>query len=338
MKRMLANGVSSLVIGGLMVSMIACPANAEEIEPIAGSMAMTANTVVFLDRVFELVDTFENESAAIVAFEAEHPGVISAIRDSGDLPPLDGDTASFYKQQAWNGTGDGAVRPGWNEAEGFFDYLENRAENAEISGWLDDIEASYESGEIDYDEAMRSAQMMVPDKGANHAGGISVDVSTYAMGVNLTAARAYAETYATKYNPKYGYEYAIHDSADCTNFASQILLAGGISMDTYMSESSGWWWKAKNSRSISWRNADTFKNYMGSTYSTKRWNSFKGNVTAGDFIGLDATSDGIVDHIGFVYTTGPSGVYIAQHSSDYIMWNGGWPDKSGSGTYYRVRR
>ncbi|RSX54492.1 hypothetical protein [Bifidobacterium samirii] len=179
MKRMFANGVSSLVIGGLMVSMTVCPANAEETEPIAGSMAMTTNTVVFLDRTFELVDTFENESAAVVAFESEHPGVISAIRDSGGLPALDGDTASLYKQQAWAGLGDGTVLPGWNEAEGFFDYLENRAENAEISGWLDDIEASYESGEIDYDEAMQSARMVLPDKGANHAGGLPADICAY---------------------------------------------------------------------------------------------------------------------------------------------------------------
>lgn len=53
---------------------------------------------------------------------------------------------------------------------------------------------------------------------------------------------------------------------------------------------------------------------------------------------LDSNSDGTVDHIGFAYDVGLNGVYIAQHSDDYIKWNGKWGNSNAKGTYYRVRR
>jgi hypothetical protein len=46
-----------------------------------------------------------------------------------------------------------------------------------------------------------------------------------ALGYDREAAVKYAETWAYYFNPLY-----YHYGADCTNFASQILFAGGISM------------------------------------------------------------------------------------------------------------
>ncbi|WP_353067165.1 amidase domain-containing protein [Arcanobacterium hippocoleae] len=140
-------------------------------------------------------------------------------------------------------------------------------------------------------------------------------------------------------NPKYGVEKTkIFWDADCTNFASQILLAGGVDMDTYNDVYKGWWWKGKGNRSVLWINANTFKNYMGSGYSTRSWRSFVSNVRSGDFIGVDFGNDGSVDHIGFVYSKSGSRLRIAQHTRNYLDWNGDWPDSDNEGKYYRVRR
>lgn len=84
--------------------------------------------------------------------------------------------------------------------------------------------------------------------------------------------------------------------------------------------------------------ANVFKNYMGSGYKTKNWKSFVNNVRDGDFIGIDFKSDGSVDHIGFVHTKSGGRLRIAQHTVNYLKWNGDWPKYDGKGTYYRVRR
>jgi hypothetical protein len=110
-------------------------------------------------------------------------------------------------------------------------------------------------------------------------------------------------------------------------------------MDYYNDIASGWWWRSIGNRSLSWIQANTFANYMGSGYNSTSWNSLKNNVRAGDFIGYDSGDDGAVDYIGFVYSkSSTQGLRIAQHSADYLRWEGetGWPNISGR--YYRIRR
>lgn len=186
-------------------------------------------------------------------------------------------------------------------------------------------------------DAVEQARMLVPTKPEN--GNDRPVYQPRNSGINLTAARNYARKYAVNPNPKYGVEKTkIFLDDDCTNFASQILLAGGVGMDTYNDVHKGWWWKGKGNRSVSWINANTFKNYMGSAYSTRSWRSFVSNVRSGDFLVLDFGNDGSVDHIGFVYSKRGGRLQIAQHTRNYLDWNGGWPDSDNKGKYYRVRR
>lgn len=154
---------------------------------------------------------------------------------------------------------------------------------------------------------------------------------------NLNGAISYAKKYAKEPNPLY-YKW----SADCTNFVSQVLNAGGIGMVTTNSENSGWWYKSSSQRSISWIRADTFSRYMGRVgykNSSVNWNSFVGKLKAGDFIGYDSSGDGSVDHMAFITDKSGSQVQIAQHTTNYLKWSNstGWKTNSKNRVLYIVR-
>jgi hypothetical protein len=68
----------------------------------------------------------------------------------------------------------------------------------------------------------------------------------------------YADKYADSPNSEYN-----HYGADCTNFVSQILYAGGLSQDsTWYSTVTEYGDKSLRTDSAAWTNADTFKNYI----------------------------------------------------------------------------
>lgn len=176
----------------------------------------------------------------------------------------------------------------------------------------------------------------------------------------LTNAINYASTYAVNYNTATYYGF----SADCTNFASQILENAGIGQVSYYpDEFSGWWHYVyyflgikihKHSRS--WAGADTFSRYMG--ISNKRvinsnyaFELFSTDISAGDFIAADWENDGSWNHIGFVafkssFKNTYNGMYyydfkVAQHTNDYFAWTSsttnGW-DATDGRVYAIVRK
>ena len=153
---------------------------------------------------------------------------------------------------------------------------------------------------------------------------------------DLNAAVRYAEKYAwTPNKNEYGVATSFSNGeVDCTNFASQILHASGVSQVVYNNKNSGWWhrknWFGGHDYSISWINADVFARYMGVGYTTTNHQSFAQNIIVGDFIAFDRESNGTWDHMGFVTYRDNSerwynGKYyqnyiVAQHTSNYNMW------------------
>lgn len=294
-----------------------------------------ANIEEFMGEQFSLLDTYENAEDVKDEYLGTYSTYVESLQKEFSLAELTVNTASDYKSAVLssNSSAQIDVQPLLQ----FLDIYENEQENAEIISHFEEMSHRVNEGILHEEEAVEQARMLVPTKPEN-----ANDRPVYQprnSGINLTAARNYARKHAVNPNPKYGVEKTkIFWDADCTNFASQILLAGGVGMDTYNDVYKGWWWKGKGNRSVSWINANTFKNYMGSGYSTRSWRSFVSNVRPGDFIGLDFGNDGSVDHIGFVYSKSGGRLRIAQHTRNYLDWNGSWPDSDNEGKYYRVRR
>ncbi len=147
---------------------------------------------------------------------------------------------------------------------------------------------------------------------------------------NVTNANTYA--YANAGNTSsstYGYVYSSDGNpADCANFASQILIAGGESMvNTFPNVYSGWWHVnlvVEHKYSRSWSFAPTFATYhSSSSFATRTYSTFTSKLQGGSFIAFDKGNDGSYDHIAYVTSVNNfmSGGYydhnIAQHSPNY---------------------
>ena len=81
-------------------------------------------------------------------------------------------------------------------------------------------------------------------------------MKTFLFEPNLT--KEYAEKWALKRNPKY-FDFSTI-GGDCTNFASQCLLAGAPSMN--FEQTYGWYYNNINDRSPSWTGVLYFKNFI----------------------------------------------------------------------------
>lgn len=158
-------------------------------------------------------------------------------------------------------------------------------------------------------------------------------------GFNITNGVNYAINHAT--NPAAIIYYYYYSSGDCTNFASQILEAGGYGQNNTGNINSGWWHTVRlenigitpvpnyvHESSKSWRIVSNFINYFGihSTYTSHK--SFAQNLRRGSFISFDDGGDGNWNHMAFVtqVDTGYSTVLgyrdykVAQHTRNYHLW------------------
>lgn len=107
---------------------------------------------------------------------------------------------------------------------------------------------------------------------------------------------------------------------DCTNYASQVIYAGGAPMiKGYTLE---WYYYSYQNRSPSWTSAELLYNFLSHNKSTgphgKEISSINDLLT-GDLIQLDFTGDGKFDHTAVVYN--PTGYLnkfptITAHSLD----------------------
>jgi hypothetical protein len=134
----------------------------------------------------------------------------------------------------------------------------------------------------------------------------------------------YALKYALKPNPNYRYFSLTNTGGDCSNFISQCLLAGGVSMN------STWWYKKGNPLNT---NGDTWSfqwSIAGSLYFYLRKNEKfnlpgpKGTeivdkqiLEIGDLIYFE-DNKGNIFHSAIITSTGNEAILISQHSFEAL--------------------
>lgn len=168
------------------------------------------------------------------------------------------------------------------------------------------------------------------------------------LALNTKNAITYATTYADSPNtPSYKY----WENMDCTNFASQILTAGGLYHTLSWNYTRGH--NGVHTWTHAWSYANEFFDYFAaknSSSQTKDHYAFSVGISAGDFIAFDKAGDSGWDHIGFVteadtYAATYGGKYyydyrVAQHSDNYNRWTSKsdnyWDDKPSTCIYGRL--
>ncbi|MDR1700654.1 MAG: amidase domain-containing protein [Lachnoclostridium sp.] len=137
------------------------------------------------------------------------------------------------------------------------------------------------------------------------------------MPYNRTAAIAYAHEWAFKRNPDF---YDFSDiGGDCTNFASQCLLAGGEKMNFH--NPMGWYYTSINDRSAAWSGVPFLYDFLISNTGEGPKADEVGieQIAPGDIIQL-SFKENIFNHSLFVVDTGEfpniSNVLIATHTLD----------------------
>lgn len=243
--------------------------------------------------------------------------------------------------------------------EAFYDIYENNAKNNEIKDYLRN----------NPNPDAETLAMLLPYNSPFSIEYFQTRDATRAnpQYFNIEGGITYATNHAISVNTKdYGYFY----KSDCTNFASQILIAGGIIMhDMYPDEQSGWWHRrtldglghAQHRYSVSWINADRFVKFMGTSGNEyTSFYTFSGKLNRGDFIAFDSEKDGDWNHLGFVTQIGSYGTYsytddsgvlrskyyrdfkVAQHTRDYHEWtssgSNNWEALDGTAKFAIVRR
>jgi hypothetical protein len=244
----------------------------------------------------------------------------------------------------------------------FLDIYENESKNNAIKALL--------TSNADIDQETLAYLLPCNDPYVkNYFNGIYTAQPRAAQYFNKSLGRTYAIRYATTPNQS---EYGYINGADCTNFASQILIAGGINMhDRYPYKLEGWWHKEVqewhgnsyvwvHQYSTSWVNADSFVRFMGTSGNEyTSFQTFSGKLISGDFIALDYGRDGDWNHLGFVCDIGSYGTYyytvngvqhskyyrnftVAQHTGQYYAWTSsdtnGWEVADGTAKFAIVRR
>lgn len=132
------------------------------------------------------------------------------------------------------------------------------------------------------------------------------------------AAYRYAKKWAFERNPKYYNFDGI--GGDCTNFASQILHAGGCAMD--YSRWTGWYYTSVNNRAPSWTSVEYLYKFLIN-------NKDKGPIAEectiddleiGDIIQLNFNYDDKFNHSPIVVKIDeprkPENIFIAAHTYD----------------------
>ena len=239
----------------------------------------------------------------------------------------------------------------------FFDIYENKAQNEEIKAYLESTP----------NPDPETLAYMLPYNAPFSVEYFenAVPTAAAAQTFNVTNGTAYAVKWAEARNYP---TYPSYDG-DCANFASQILIAGGIQMHESPSTDSGWWCRTVGTTnpgtshitSKSWRLANNFVRFMGTSGNEyTSFYTFSTKVRAGDFIAYDGARDGSWDHVGFITTTGDVGTYnyrdddnvvrskyyrtfcVAQHNTDYYAWvhsaKNNWELLDGKATFAIVRR
>lgn len=135
------------------------------------------------------------------------------------------------------------------------------------------------------------------------------------MPYDREAAAAYAHKWAYSFNPDfYNFDQL---GGDCTNFASQCLLAGGLEMN--YTPTFGWYYINVNSRAPAWTGVNelfrflTTNNGVGPRANVVRF----ADIELADLIQIDFGGDDTFDHTPIVVDVGmrtPETILVAAHS------------------------
>jgi hypothetical protein len=174
---------------------------------------------------------------------------------------------------------------------------------------------------------------------------------------NRAAAKSYIESYVT--TPNTSYAWFGNDGGDCTNFASQVLRAGGMSFTSTSSSPTYNHWYYYNStwgtgRTSTWTDAHYFRQHWGQVNGVGKarayemkiytagdladnnsiWQSLYSSVKSGDIIQFVNYSNGNTYHSQIVHRTSTEEAYgkvsTAQHST-------GDRDNNASNKYVNLR-
>lgn len=304
-----------------------------------------------------LYETYDNPDVSLIKIKATLSDYINTLQHNYGLADLNSqnyenyvDAANSYLQSLGNNVTD-SIWNGYNALQSFVDIFENNKENNEIYNIVNEYNNAQNSQDRNsylnnINDRLPSFDAKIPTSVLPH---FKVKSFT-APNINVSASCTYATQYATSYNGNYK-----SFSEDCTNFASQILFSGGVSQINTGNVTTGWWYQRTilpirtfDTNSNTWSLARYFANYEGKYHATTSFNTFSLEVQKGDFIGLDYTDDGDVDHVGFVTDTGGwTGSYwdfeVAQHTNNYCAWvssstNGWETNDNGINTFYILRR
>lgn len=169
-----------------------------------------------------------------------------------------------------------------------------------------------------------------------------VNSSTTNESYNRTKAKSYIESYVT--TPNKSYAWFGNDGGDCTNFASQVLRAGGMSFTSTSTNPTYNHWYYYNSswgtgRTSTWTDAHYFRMHWGQVngvgkaraYAMKVykagdlaknntiWQNLYNSVKSGDIIQFVNSYNGNTYHSQIVHRTSTEEAYgkvsTAQHST-----------------------
>lgn len=265
-------------------------------------------TITIENKTVKLCTTFTDVNSAISEIKSDDGYLY--LKNLYNLDEIDYDNYYTYKSLVYD-----EIEKG-NESlfklRSFLNILENSHINESILSLIEESELCI--NESEKEEKIMMAKLLLPytsyvefvDENAIEL----LSTST----VDVAAMTNYATRFYSIVNPQYGY----WSSADCTNFASQILYAGGKEIEPL--------WKPYTTV---WVNANSFANHFKTRLQTTSVTTFAANLNAGDFAFLDFENDGVYDHTGYVTAIGSTvtvngytfrNFKIAQHTSNYHEW------------------
>lgn len=136
-------------------------------------------------------------------------------------------------------------------------------------------------------------------------------------GYNRDDAVSYANDWAESNNPAYPH-YDVPGQGDCTNFISQCLYAGGMSLTSEWKPGTGPWQNANNFRYYWSQNRDYDYRVYSVGVALHEWNSIYSMLWPGDIVNYTPTVNGVnATHSQIIIGYYNSSKYLsyAQHST-----------------------
>ena len=134
---------------------------------------------------------------------------------------------------------------------------------------------------------------------------------------NRMRALAYARRWAFARNPLFN-DYSPY-GGDCTNFASQCVLAGSLVMNE--TPTFGWYYRSDGDRAPAWTGVAPFFDFM---VGNEGEGPFGVEVTAeqvlpGDIVQLGREADDFYHTLVIMETEGEAGITVAAHTNDAFL-------------------